>query len=104
VESGAWKGPEIRPELRQFANWAFGPNGIPSLHVIALGDYAHGGRACWNNFFLCKCKEDGKRFRRLDNYETSVADIRDEYRELLEACPVETLLGEGGTIPTISRS
>lgn len=93
AESGLWEAPKFRPELRDFAGWAFGPHGIPSLQVIALGDYAHGGRATWNNFFLCRCTEEGKRFRYLADYEPMAQEIRKEYRDTLEACPVEPLLG-----------
>lgn len=27
-----------------FANWAFGPNGLPMLKLLALGDFSHGDR------------------------------------------------------------
>ena len=86
-------GPELLPELRGFASWAFGPHGIPSLQMIALGDYAHGGRATWNNFLLCRCTEEGKRFRYIANHEPAAKEILEEYRDMLEACPIEPLLG-----------
>ncbi|KAI0376289.1 hypothetical protein F5Y04DRAFT_266653 [Hypomontagnella monticulosa] len=95
AESGRWEGPKFRPETRRFANWAFGPHGIPSLQVIALGDYAHGGRATRNNSFLCKCTEESRRFRYVDEYEPMAKEIREEYHNVLEACPVEPLLGGG---------
>lgn len=31
-------------EFVSFATWAFGPEGIPSLEVLALGDFSHDDR------------------------------------------------------------
>lgn len=94
VESGQWTGPSLRPELQRFASWAFGPHGILSLQVIAVGDYAHGGRDMrGNNFFLCRYTEEGRRFRHLAAYELTARTVYAEYRNVLEACPVVPLLG-----------
>lgn len=92
AESGRWGGLQLLPETLRFASWAFGPHGILSLQVIAFGDYAHGGIATWNNFFLCRCTEEGRRFRYLDKHEPMAVEIREEYRNVLEACPIEPLL------------
>ncbi|KAK3316913.1 hypothetical protein B0H66DRAFT_641657 [Apodospora peruviana] len=58
----------IRPELRDLADWAFGPQGIPSLQVIACGDFGHGRNVAFrgdptsssfqcDNMFLCRRRE-----------------------------------------------
>ncbi|KAJ6020264.1 hypothetical protein N7522_000339 [Penicillium canescens] len=31
-------------ELVSFAEWAFGPDGLPALQVLAFGDFSHGDR------------------------------------------------------------
>lgn len=90
----------LRPQLRRLAEWAFGPDGIPSLKAIACGDYAYGGRP--SNFehvdvILCRPEagsEEG--FRILDRFDDKSREEREEiidaYRDFLEACPVDPLL------------
>lgn len=90
----------LRSELRNFAEWAFGKDGIPSLKVIACGDYAYGGRRSRYkpvDLILCRPKagsEEG--FRILHKFNDEVReereDIIDAYRDVLEACPSEPLL------------
>jgi hypothetical protein len=92
AESGRWNEPKFLPEVHRFANWAFGPHGIPSLQTIALGDYAHGGRETWNNFFLCRCTEEGRRFRYFSEHEWMAQELYYDYRNVLEACPVEPFM------------
>ncbi|KAF5635326.1 AAA family ATPase [Fusarium tjaetaba] len=36
--------PLLQHDFRQFLEWAFGPQGIASLDIVAFGDFAHGGR------------------------------------------------------------
>ncbi|KAJ9139228.1 F-box domain-containing protein [Coniochaeta hoffmannii] len=94
AESGRLNWPKLLPETQRFASWAFGPHGIPSLQIIAFGDYAHGGRATSNRFFLCRCTEEGRRFRYLSEYDRMGKELYLEYRNVLQACPVEPLLGQ----------
>ena len=91
VESGGWEEESLRPELLRFARWAFGPDGIPSLQAIALGDYAHGRIHRSENFFFVRDTETGRRFRYVDTHESMVGTIYSKYRELLEACPAKPL-------------
>lgn len=89
-----------RPELRAFAEWAFGKDGIPSLKVIACGDYTYGGRRSRYrpvDVILCRPKaESGEAFCILHKFNDEVkeerADITDAYRDVLEACPSERIL------------
>lgn len=90
----------LRPPLRHLAQWAFGPDGIPSLKFIACGDYAYGGRPSGServDVILCRPKVGSKKaFRVPDRFDDKAKEERtgiiDMYRDLLEACPVEPLL------------
>lgn len=41
-------------ELLGFANWAFGPNGLPTLQVLAFGDFSYDGRFHIHNKLFCR--------------------------------------------------
>lgn len=90
----------LRTPLRHLAQWAFGPDGIPSLKFIACGDYAYGGRSSGServDVILCRPKAGSKKaFRILDRFDDRAKEERtsiiDVYRDFLEACPVEPLL------------
>ena len=89
--SGTVNKHRLRDEFRRFAEWVFGPQGIASLHIIAFGDFAHGGRATHNNLLLCRDSHESGSFRLLRENESKWAEIREEYRNMMEACPVEPL-------------
>jgi hypothetical protein len=40
--------------LVDFANWAFGPQGIPSLQVLAVGDFSYNGLFEKHNNLFCR--------------------------------------------------
>lgn len=39
-------------EIVSFAEWAFGPRGLPALRVLAFGDFSHGDRYSGQQFLL----------------------------------------------------
>jgi hypothetical protein len=43
------------PELLEFADWAFGPEGLPKLDILAYGDFSHRGRQ--PNILLCQSRD-----------------------------------------------
>ncbi|KAM5357024.1 hypothetical protein ACJZ2D_016690 [Fusarium nematophilum] len=90
-KNGGWRGPTLRHEFRQFAEWVFGPQGIASLDIVAFGDFAHGGRVTRNNLLLCRDADGTSNFRLLDEYGREWKEVRDKYRTAMEACPVEPL-------------
>jgi hypothetical protein len=47
-------------DLRDFCNWAFGPDGVSSLQVFAFGDFSFSGRYEEHNHLFCRCLEGGK--------------------------------------------
>lgn len=46
------------PEVLDFADWAFGPTGLPRLEVMAFGDFTHEGRH-WKQSFVVRRKRLG---------------------------------------------
>jgi hypothetical protein len=61
----------VNSQLAQFAQWAFGPTGLPTLRVIAYGDFSYEGRFARHNVLLCKDQSTPKRsFRSLTTTDT----------------------------------
>ncbi|KAF5597544.1 AAA family ATPase [Fusarium pseudoanthophilum] len=83
--------PPLDHEFRQFVEWAFGPQGIASLDIVAFGDFAHGGRETRNNLLLSRSNDATSKFQILDPYGRDFEEVRDKYRDAMEACPVEPL-------------
>lgn len=92
----------LRPQLIRLAEWAFGPDGIPSLKFIACGDYAYGGRpsdSYEDRADVILCRPEGgsqESFRILSRFDDQLREEREEiieaYRDFLEACPADPLL------------
>lgn len=85
-------GRRLRDEFRRFVEWVFGPQGLASLQIVAFGDFAYGGRAAQNNLLFCRSTDGRSNFRLLSESGTEWEEVLDEYRNALEACPVEPLL------------
>lgn len=90
----------LTPSFHDLAEWAFGPQGIPSLQIIAFGDFAY-RRNGWSlhNIFVCRNADKGsagRRYRVFDardkEHEGEWAPIVEPYWAFLEACPVGPLL------------
>ena len=88
----------LEPDFYNLAKWAFGPNGIHSLRVIAFGDFSYGERAG----VLCNvilCRNDSQRrlmqqhnFHRVKMDEWEAHDYLRKYTAALEACPVNSFM------------
>ncbi|KAL2022247.1 hypothetical protein VTK56DRAFT_5857 [Thermocarpiscus australiensis] len=90
----------LNEPLRRLAEWAFGPQGIPSLEIIACGDFAHGRDGdTLHNAFVCRSKDrdgDGRRAYRVFDprdreHEHEWAGVVRPHRGFLEACPVGSI-------------
>ncbi|KAK4033386.1 hypothetical protein C8A01DRAFT_40172 [Parachaetomium inaequale] len=79
-------------------DWVFGPEGIASLEVVAVGDFAHGRNGTYlHNIFVCRrgdssCWESGCRaYEVFDARDTEHkhewAALVHPHRSFLEACP-----------------
>ncbi|KKA19421.1 hypothetical protein T310_6597 [Rasamsonia emersonii CBS 393.64] len=77
--------------LHDLAQWAFGPDGLPSLRVIAHGDFLDEGRYRKHNVLLCRDSgsSQGLNFRRVVGTEMDelLLDLFEEYSDFLQACP-----------------
>ena len=92
----------IQRKLKHFANWAFGPDGIPSLRIIAVGDFTHSERHWDTNVVLCKrMSKAGKMsilrvqtISQLKKFDRALWELAEEYRRNFEACPTGRLIPE----------
>lgn len=93
----------LRDSMRRFANWVFGPRGLPNLQVIALGDFSHGrGSNGQDNMFLVRGNSSSPSLAgRTDNFaifwlgekrSQDWAELVDRNQHVLEACPSEPLV------------
>jgi hypothetical protein len=82
--------------LHDFAQWAFGPTGFPSLRVIAFGDFSYEGRFPLDNLFLCRNimsaqlsqnADAGSNFHQLTREDPMWKDLLNKYYDFLQACP-----------------
>lgn len=89
------------PPLRRFADWAFGPDGLPALEALAYGDFTFKGRQ--PNILLCRSRDTvvdgedaasppGPIFREVTPRDVSLWDLVQENLDFLEACPEDYLL------------
>lgn len=94
----------LNRSFRSLVEWAFGPEGIPSLQLIACGDFAYrrNGKHL-HNIFVCRNRDtaasssDGRPYRVFDprdkEHELEWAPLVRPYWRFLEACPAGPLLG-----------
>jgi hypothetical protein len=92
------------PGIHDLANWAFGPDGLPSLQVLAYGDFSYRGRR--PNLVFCRSKLDDSdvqksaigvfdlTYREVTKADVSEQEILDINADFLEACPEDSLLYE----------
>lgn len=88
----------LRPEFRQFLEWVFGPNGVPTVQFIAYGDFSYGGRRGrrgGRNLILRRGSDGTAAIQVRLSLESLWDDVPHQYRNLLEACPLEPLLRGG---------
>lgn len=93
----------LKHSFCSLVEWAFGPEGIPSLQVIACGDFAHGRNGeDLHNIFVCRNADtaadcgDGRLYRVFDardkKHQHEWAPLVRPYWRFLEACPNGQLL------------
>ncbi|KAH7211202.1 hypothetical protein BKA60DRAFT_494823 [Fusarium oxysporum] len=95
-ERREWKTPPLQQSFREFANWAFGSNGIKSLEYIVAGDLSHGNRYSANNALVCRVVGGERRYRVISQERGGPEwrDVKSRYGSALEACPVENIVPE----------
>ncbi|KAG9229520.1 hypothetical protein BJ875DRAFT_474606 [Amylocarpus encephaloides] len=94
--------------LLQFANWAFGPDGLSSLQVLAFGDFSynrrfhnHNGLFCRHTWSIRNPENDALQhsedeliptFRPIKENNRELRDLIDRNTEFLEACPTDSII------------
>jgi len=97
-------------ELREFTNWAFGPHGLPTLEVLAFGDFSYDGRFDVRNKLFCRHTrstgypgDDTSQqihdkllltFRPVRENDRKLWDLIDRNTEFLKACPTDSILDD----------
>jgi hypothetical protein len=96
-------------ELLEFANWAFGPDGLPTLQVLAFGDFSYDGRFNdIHNYLFCRHtwsirnpensisqpEEDELilKFRLVRENDRELWDLIDRNIDFLGACPTDSIM------------
>jgi hypothetical protein len=72
-----------------FAQWAFSADGLPTLQVLALGDFSFEGPYSEYNVLLCR--SDGG-YQRLSRADVQAWDLVQNNMDMLAACPYDPLL------------
>jgi hypothetical protein len=90
---------KITESFHEFAEWIFGPEGFPSMKVLAAGDFSHRARSSETNVILCRREEPaptggthGRFYRFVKKSDTMLWSLLDKYSNVLAACPTDTIL------------
>jgi hypothetical protein len=84
---------EVQPEFLDLVGWAFGPEGLNSLDVLAFGDFSNGCREPQNNLVFSRNRTGNKwGFSRIHVDGEEWHDVLDQYGDAIEACPTDRLL------------
>ncbi|KAH8812176.1 hypothetical protein F5884DRAFT_750497 [Xylogone sp. PMI_703] len=92
---------ETAKKVLEFAQWVFGPKGIKSLRLFAIGDFSYDGRFDKYNHLLCRREQaDGTpggnlealHFRHLGPEDEELWELYHENLDMLGACPSCDLL------------
>lgn len=86
-----------RDEVEDFAEWAFGPDGLPELLVLAYGDFAFRDRFKKENTLYCRSDalargDNVPNFRALEPSDRQLWDWVQDNMETLSACPYRALM------------
>ena len=97
----------ISRDLLQLAQWAFSPDGLPNLQIIAYGDFSYDGRYTQYTELFCRdqpipqqCKDlklttpvqSIWTFRRLTKDDVNLQSLVQDNLDMLGACAVDTIM------------
>jgi hypothetical protein len=81
----------VEKPTHKFAHFAFGPKGLLSLQVIALGDFCYDGRFAQTTAFLVRSASGndamGCSYRQIRHEDYELRVLIDKYYDALSACP-----------------
>lgn len=90
IKSKTETDPPYEPEeVFEFAQWAFSADGLPTLQVLALGDFSYEGRYSKFNILLCK-SDNG--YQTLTPSEILPWNIVQANMDMLGACPLDDIM------------
>jgi hypothetical protein len=87
-ESKVRWGLPLRPTFRKFLDRIFGPQGIPSLQVVAFGDFSYRRRNKNSVSNLLFCKDGNGNIQLLKENSLRWKEILNEHRAALQSCPI----------------
>ncbi|KAF2966481.1 hypothetical protein GQX73_g7100 [Xylaria multiplex] len=79
----------LRGRFRRFLEWAFGLDGLPSLQIVAFGDFAVSDAYSEYNIIACRDTKQSTNFQIISPFHPKMLTILSEYRDVLGACPSE---------------
>lgn len=85
----------FKEELYAFADWAFGPDGIASLEVIAYGDFAFPEMCRDRNALLCRAvsgQSSSLSFQVLEEDNKALWEWMQSHMDALSACAFRTVV------------
>lgn len=107
---GSSQDQEHAKDFLAFADWAFGRHGLPSLEILAYGDFSFGGRNVQQQFLLHRATpsqgfsmglgqmahgriEGAPMYCVMSDADKDVWDLAGVSETVLGSCPAEELLG-----------
>ena len=100
---------ETPHQVLRFAQWAFSPDGLPELRILAFGNFSYQGRYKNHSMLLCRSKASTEyasgelnvettpiaslMFREVTEEDWSLQDLVSANMDMLEACPENTYYG-----------
>ncbi|KAL5339041.1 hypothetical protein BJX70DRAFT_388140 [Aspergillus crustosus] len=81
--------PDNREAIYDLAQWAFSADGLPSLQVLAWGDFSFEGR--YSKFNLLLCRSDNG-YKTLTPSDIMAWDLVQDNIDMLAACPFDDIL------------
>lgn len=83
----------------QFADWAFGPTGMPNLRILAFGDFSYDERYASQRFLACRTNRELSTYSKTCDFnEANMADpdlwdrVGLDWTYFLSACPQSGLI------------
>lgn len=81
--------PSKLEEIYDFAQWAFSADGLPSLQVLAYGNFSYEGR--YSKFNLLLCRSDGG-YKTLTQSDILPWNLVQDNEDMLASCPLDDIL------------
>jgi hypothetical protein len=92
-------------ELHDFLQWVLGPSGIPSLRLLAYGDFSYNRRYDIECYLFCRNEQSAnfdeewhsnraQFYREVTDGDQDLLDLLKEHENLITACPTDSLFDQ----------